>query len=224
MRVLGWSSGIAGRYSVALAAIGAVLLASFAAAALAHGAIDLAGRLTGGGDYADRRHVAVGPVSLAIAGLVVAGIVRIALDVAARRERGDAVANVLRRLTAADPRLVVLAVAGGGFLTLLSMEFSEQLVAYGHVVGVGDALGGTPWLGAALVGAAGALVALLGLRLAGWLAAATATVVAALVGWLRAVRERDDRLHAPRTLRPVRPVALCFLARCSGLRAPPLTA
>jgi hypothetical protein len=222
MGALGRLSGVRGRSPVALAAAGAVTLASFAAAALAHAAIDLAGQLTvGGDDYADRAHVAVGPVFLGIVGLVVIGLVRIALAAAARRQAGDPVLQAVRCLAKIDPRLTVLAVATGGFLTLLAMEFSEQIVACGHIIGVADALGGSPMVGLMLVIVAGALVALLGARHVAWLAAATALVAAAVAGWLRAARDRIVRGSMRAAEQPIRPISLCFLARCSGLRAPP---
>jgi hypothetical protein len=174
-----------------------------------------------GDDYAGREHVAVGPVLLGIAGLLVAGFIRVAMAASARRQGGDPVLLVVRSLARIDGRVVVPAVAGGGFLTLLGMEFSEQIATCGHVIGAGDALGGTPLVGLALVFAAGALVALLGTRLVAWLAAATALVVAAVAAWLRASRERALRGSLRTAQQPVRPISLCFLARCSGLRAPP---
>jgi hypothetical protein len=222
MGALGRLSGAVMRSPVALAATGAVVLASLAAAALAHAAIDLAGQLAlGGDDYAGRDHVAVGPVVLVAAGLLVAGLVHVALAASARREAGDPVLRVVRRLARIDARLTVLSVATGGFLTLLGMEFSEQLVAYGHVIGFTDALGGSPLLGLALVLAAGVLVALLGARCSAWLAAATALVVAAVAAWLRAARERAVHGAGRAAEQPVRPISLWFLSRCSGLRAPP---
>jgi hypothetical protein len=222
MGALGRFSGAVTRSPVALAATGAVLLASFAAAALAHAAIDLAGQLTlGGDDYAGRDHVAVGPVLLVAAGLLVAGLVHIALAASARREAGDPLLRVVRRLARIDPRLTVLTVVTGGLLTLLGMEFSEQIVACGHVLGVADALGGSTLLGLALVLASGVLVALFGTRCSTWLAATTALVVAAVAAWLRAAGERAVHGAGRAAEQPVRPISLYFLARCSGLRAPP---
>jgi hypothetical protein len=212
------------RSPVVHAAIGAGLLASFAAAALAHAAIGLAGRLMPGGDaYADRAHVAVGPVALAIAALIVAGLGQVALSTLARRGERDPVRRVADRLARVDPRLAVALVAVGGCTTLLGMEFAEQLVALGHVAGVADAFGGAPLPGLVLVLAAGAVVALAGRRAARWLVAATAFAVTVVVGWLRMLRHAGPTVPSAsyRRARRARAVALAFLARCSGLRAPP---
>jgi hypothetical protein len=136
------------------------------------------------------------------------------------------VRRVADRLVRVDPRLAVAAVAIGGCATLLGMEFAEQLVAFGHVVGVADAFGGAPLPGLGLVLAAAALVALVGRRAAGWLVTATAYAVTVVAGWLRMLRRAGPTVpSASRSrARHARAVALTFLARCSGLRAPPSAA
>jgi len=227
MGALGRFSGSIACSPVALAAIGSALLASCAAAALAHAAIDLAGRLAlGGHAYADRAHVAAGPLALAIATLGVAALARVALSALARQGEPDPVRRVADRLAGADPRLAVAIVTVGGCATLLGMEFVEQLVAFGRVAGVADAFGGAPLPGLALVLAAGAFVALVGRRAACWLVAATALAATVVAGWLRTPRRAEPRVPAAacRLARRVRAVALAFLARCSGLRAPPSAA
>jgi hypothetical protein len=102
------------------------------------------------------------------------------------------------------------------------MEFSEQIVAVGHMVGVADALGGTPLIGLALVLGCGALVALAGRHVAAWLVAAAAYAAVAVAGWLRTARATAPHaLRVRRAARRPRAAHPAFLARCSGLRAPP---
>jgi hypothetical protein len=227
MGALGRSTGSdRGRLSLVLAAGGAGLLAAFSSAALAHGAIDLAGQLAAGGDaYAGRDHVAVGPVALIIAALLVAALGSAALGALARHGERDPVRRVARRLAGIGPLVAVAVLGVLGLATLLGMEFTEQLVAVGHVVGVADALGGTPLLGLAIVFACATLVALAGRQCAAWLVEATVHAVLVVAEWLRAARAAPPRVDAAcRTRRRPRVIHPAFLARCSGLRAPPSAA
>jgi hypothetical protein len=200
-------------------------LASLAAAVLAHALIGSFGAWFGADAdaYDARVHGAVVPaVTLALA-LLAGAFLRVAAGVAAHRERRDPIELLARRFGVMRPAWPVAAVACGALAALIAMEFSEQLVAVGHVQGVADALGGTPALGLAILLCTSIAVTLAGLRTAHALVAATRVLIESVV---RAIVQRPDYSAGPPAPRAAqrRPAGrrAALLARCRGLRAPPL--
>lgn len=194
------------------------LLAAFATAAAAHVVLGAFGD-----DYAEREHLALGPVALAAAALLAAGLLRVAFATLARVEHADPLVVLARGARTLDPRLPLAAVFAGGLGTLVAMESVEQLAARGPI-DVAGALGGNVLVGLAVVLAVAALAVMLGLRLARLLVAATIVTARRVAALLRR-RAGATIACAPAAgrRRPVA-VAVAFLARCSGLRAPPFPA
>ena len=135
----------------------------------------------------------------------------------------DPVTVLAHRFRSMHPLVPSLAVAAGGLTTLVAMEFAEQFAAFGHVQDIGDALGGNPVAGVTVIVVAAALIALAGLRFARALVASAAAVAVALAAWIVAVPRQgpDGAASVRRVLRRRHASAPAFLARCSGLRAPP---
>lgn len=201
------------------------LLASLVTAALSHVLIGIGGDVWPGGDaYAEHDHASVAPVVLAAVGLGVILVLRSALKAIGRCEDIDPVVLLARQFGTMRSILPCIAVALGGFAALLAMEFSEQVAAFGYVEGVGDALGGNAVAGVAIVALVAAGVTLVGLRCARTLIAAAATAVGAVVAWIVAAAAVVVDRAAIVRLAPNRRRRLpnAVLARCSGLRAPPL--
>jgi hypothetical protein len=211
------------------AVVGALvcLLASFATAALAHGAIAALGSLGVGEDadaYGAHGHGAVAPVALAAAALLAYALLRVVASGIARREHRDPMVALARAARGLDPRLPSFAVGACALGTLVGMEFVEQLAAFGHVTSVADALGGNGVAGVAIVAMLAVLVTILGLRFAHVLAAAALAVsriVATLVVALRLHGDAVSRARIRLAHTGVAAVAGALLARCFGLRAPP---
>lgn len=218
-----------GRFARSVSTVGpAWILASLAAAALAHALIASAGPwLAADADaYGEHAHPSVAPVVLVALALVAAGLLRIGAGVAARRRGTDPVALFAGDVAALPAIVPLVAICAGAFATLIAMEFSEQFASFGHVHGVTEALGGSPAVGCALVLAVAATIALAGRRCAaGFLAVATAAAEA-MLGVLRP-RGALERSGLPATRgRDRRPAGrfAALLARSRGMRAPPAAA
>lgn len=201
------------------------LIASSAAAALAHGLIGLSqGGGAGGDTYALRAHPAAGPVALAALILLCTALLSAALQPRTRSHEGDPVSAFARRLGSMNPLLPCVAVALGALTLLLGMEFCEQLAATGQIEGLADALGGNGTAGLGIVATVAVAVTLGGLRSARALVAAAVAAADALIAWVfvlsmplaavpaSSVRRIRHRRHAS---------TAAFLAHGSGLRAPP---
>ncbi|MGH7709171.1 MAG: hypothetical protein ACREM6_14825 [Vulcanimicrobiaceae bacterium] len=200
------------------------LLASFATAALAHGLIGWLGQNSGGNSFDEHAHETVGPIVLAVISVFVSLLLRVATRAAGRSPGTDPVVVLAHRFRDMRPILPSVAVAFGGFATLIAMEFTEQLSAFGHIVGVADALGGDAPVGLAIIIGVALLVTIAGLRSARVLVDATITAVGAFASWVivaiagpltsRAamMRQSQHRRHASTS---------AFHARSLGLRAPP---
>lgn len=200
------------------------LLASFATAAFAHGLIGLSGAVDPGGRaYDAHAHAALAPVALAALSLVTIALLGSALRALSRSERIDPVVVLARRFGRMHPVAPALAVALGGFATLLGMEFTEQLSAFGAIRGVRDALGGNALIGCVIVVLVATLVTIIGLRSARALLATVTATLGALVAWIVATTPAPiDRAGIARRIQHRRHASTsAFLARCSGLRAPP---
>lgn len=202
------------------------LLASFATAALAHGCIDLLGDAGIGGDaYATHAHAAVLPVALAALMLGAAALFWSALWALHRTHGRELVANLGRSCGELHPVVSSIAVGAGAFTTLLAMEFVEQRGAFGHVVGLNEALGGNATLGLAIVALVAALVTLVGLRSVRSVLTGAVAAVGAVFFWFVANLVSQERSAIVRRSRDRADIcAPTILARCFGMRAPPLPA
>lgn len=194
------------------------LLAAFATAAAAHVVLGMLGSA-----YAERDHVALGPVALAAAAIVAAVLLRVAAAAVARAEHADPLVALAREARRLDPRGPLAAVFAGGLATLVAMEGVEQIVEHGRIGPLADALNGNVPLGLAVVLAVATLVVAAGLRFARVLVDVTVRTARAVLALLLDPLARERAAAAPRARRRRRPVsvAVAFLARCSGLRAPP---
>jgi purine-cytosine permease-like protein len=124
-----------------------------------------------------------------------------------------------------QPLLPCIAVALGASATLLAMEFAEQLGSVGRIEGVADALGGSAWIGLAIVGVCATIVTIVGLRSARVLLSRAVAVARTVFAWI--LLEPRPRVRAAIVLRVARDTNTCspaFIARCFGMRAPPLPA
>jgi hypothetical protein len=200
------------------------LLASLATAALAHVLIDVLGTLGAGGDaYDDHAHATVAPIGLAAVALIATLVWRSAALSIGRSQAIDPALLLARRFGAMSPRVPALAVALGGFGTLLTMEFTEQLSALGHIQGIADALGGNAVVGLAIIVSVAAALTFAGLRSAAALLHVSVSTVRALYAW---IVERDRLFRQPAISRRAighrrRSIANTHLAQSHGLRAPP---
>ncbi len=202
------------------------LLASLATAALSHVVIDILGTLGAGGDaYDEHAHASVAPIGLAAVALVAALVWRSAALSLGRSQAIDPAMLVARRFGTMPLLLPILTVAVGGFATLVAMEFTEQLSAFGHIEGIADALGGNAPVGLAIVICAAATLTFAGLRSAAALLRVSVSTVSALYA-LIAVRARIVA-SAEISRRPIghrrRSGANPYLTQSHGLRAPPTT-
>jgi hypothetical protein len=202
------------------------LLASFATAAFAHACIGLLGDAGIGGDaYAAHAHGAVVPVALAATSLSTVVLLRYALHALRNSTTGESIAALVRRCAEVNSFLAVVAVALGGVATLLAMEFTEQCYEFGSVRGLTEALGGNVPLGLAIVAIVAALVTIVGLRSARILATSAVAAVGALFFLFVLKRDVLECAAIVRRVRQQRSVfASAFIARCFGMRAPPLPA
>lgn len=202
------------------------LLASLGTATLAHVLIDALGTLGAGGDaYDDHAHATVAPIGLAAVALIATLVWRSAALRMGRSQAIDPTLLLARRFGTMRPLVPVLTVALGGFGTLLAMEFTEQLSAFGRIEGIADALGGNAPVGLAIIVCAAALLTCTGLRSAAALLHVSVSTVSALCA-LIAVRARI-LIDAAISRRPVghhrRSSAHAHLGQSHGLRAPPTT-
>jgi len=201
------------------------LLASLATAALAHVLIDVFGTLGAGGDaYDDHAHATVAPIGLAAVALIATLVWRSAALRIGRSQAIDPAMLLARRFGTMSPLVPVLTVAMGGFGTLLTMEFTEQLSALGHIEGIADALGGNAGVGLAVILCVAAAVTFAGLRSAAALLHVSVSTVRALCAWI-VVRARicvDTALSRRAIGNRRRNVTNSRLAQSHGLRAPPI--
>ncbi len=203
------------------------LLASLGTAALAHVLIDVLGTLGAGGDaYDDHAHATVAPIGLAAVALIVIFVWRSTALSIGRSRAIDPALLLARRFGTMPPLVPILTVATGGFGTLLAMEFTEQLSAFGRIEGIADALGGNAPVGLAIIACAAATLTFTGLRSAAGLLHVSVSTVSALCA-LIAVRARS-LINAAISRRPLghrrRTNADAHLAQSHGLRAPPTIA
>jgi hypothetical protein len=202
------------------------LLASFATAALAHGCIGLVGDAGIGGEaYATHPHAAVLPVALAALILGAVVLLRSALRVLHRAHGRDLIANLERSCSEVQPVGASIAVGVGALATLLAMEFVEQRGAFGHVVGLNEALGGNAMLGLAILALVAAIVTLVGLRCVRLLLDGAVAAIGVVFFWIVAkldLRQRGAIVRRSRNRADI--CAPTILARCFGMRAPPLPA
>jgi hypothetical protein len=200
------------------------LLASLATAASAHVLIGLVGTLGAGSDaYDDHAHATVAPIGLAAVALIATLVWRSAALRICRSQALDPALLLARRFGRMSPLAPVLAVAAGGLGTLLAMEFSEQLSAFGRIEGIADALGGNAVAGLAIVAGVAAALTFAGLRSATALLQVSVSTVSALYAWI-VVRARitiDTALSHRAIGQRRRRTANAHLARSHGLRAPP---
>jgi hypothetical protein len=188
--------------------------------------IDLVGNAGAGGDaYGDHAHGTVGPVGLSAVALVGLLLFRSAALQMGRSHAVDPAVFLARRFGTMSPLVPLIAVAVGGFATLVAMEFTEQLSELGRIEGVVDALGGNAAVGLAIVAGVATTITLVGLRSAGAVLRATVATVGALCAWIvvKAPSLVDDAaiLRGVQRLRR-RAATSTFIARSRGLRAPPL--
>jgi len=204
------------------------LLAASVTALVAHGVIDFVDGLGAPAtdDYGQRAHTALGPVAaiaLILTCVLVARVVAIRLGRAARIDPFVAVGRSLRT---AGTSLSCLAVGAGGLCLLVAMEISEQFAAVGHFEGIDDALGGNVPVGLAIVLLVAAFVASLGLRFARIALSAGLSAAESFVAWMSFARPAlaiSPSAHARPVQHRRHASEPAFLARTSGLRAPPPT-
>jgi hypothetical protein len=200
------------------------LLASLATAAIAHVTIDVVGMLGAGGDaYGDHAHATVAPIGLAAIALVATLVWRSAALSIGRSQAIDPAMVLARRFGAISPLAPAVSVALGGFGTLLTMEFAEQLSAFGHIASIADALGGNAVVGLAIILCVAAALTLAGLRSARVLLHVSVSTMSALYAWI-AVRARisiDTPLSRRAIGRRRRSVTDARFAQAHRLRAPP---
>jgi hypothetical protein len=212
------------RSSIALTAL-TLLLASLATAALAHVAIDLLGTLGAGGDaYDDHAHATVAPVALGAVASIGTLLLRSALRSLSCAETIDPALVLARRFGTMSLPLPAASVTLGGLVTLIGMEFTEQLSAFGHIEGVADALGGNAFVGLAIVCCIALAVTLLGLRCARAFIATAVRAICVLAAWIveagDPLTDRCATIRRARERRCTSPSAL--RSQRLGLRAPPL--
>ena len=219
-----YDSAMPGRRALVLTVL-SWLLASLGSAAIAHGLIALAGTEGLGGDsYVTHEHAALGPVVVAALILAVTALLYAALQPLLRADASDPLKLLVRRFGRMNPFVPCVAVTAGSLATLIAMEFAEQYAAAGRIEGLSYALGGNVAVGLLLVAIAATLVTIFALRSAGAILRGATAALRVLVVWVGArphprvdasanVQRRRRRRHAS---------ASAFLARCLGLRSPPL--
>ncbi len=204
------------------------LLAASVTALVAHGFIDFIDSMgaSASDDYGQRAHTALGPVAviaLILTSAIVARAVAIRLGSTGRIDPFVAVGRSLRTV---GTLLSCLAVGAGGLCLLVAMEISEQFSAVGHFEGLDDALGGNIPIGIAIVLLVATLVASLGLRFARAALAVGVSAAESFVAWISFSRPAlavSPATHARPIQHRRHASEPAFLARTSGLRAPPPT-
>lgn len=191
-------------------------------AAIVHALIGIAGDLGLGGDaYADRDHAAVGPVALGAVTLAAILLLSSILRATVGRTAADPLLLLARRLSTIDPVLPCLAVMLGCSTVLAGMEYAEQVLAFGHVVGLADALGGSVAFGSLAIALTAPLIAICGLRFARTLVEAAVAAGAIVVAWFRKAMRTRDFSAGVVAFAPRRRTAWRLLAHSAALRAPP---
>jgi len=201
------------------------LLASFLTAACSHALIALAGTVFGMRSYGEHAHAAVAPVVLVALIVAISLLLRAALRTLDRSQSADDVALLGKRCGEMRPFVPSALVVAGSSITLLAMEFSEELSAFGHVEGVGDALGGNPAAGFAIIVAVAIVVTVVGLGSARVLLSTAAAAARALIVWIDATTNSPAcEFIVTRAQRRRITWLQAFVARCFGMRAPPRSA
>jgi hypothetical protein len=204
------------------------MLASLTTALLSHAAIDRVGDILGsaaGADaYDEHAHTAIGPVAVMALILTLVLLLKVVACTLARRERSDPVVVLARRFGRLPLPLPIALTAGGGLAALIAMEFVEQYQAFGAIQGVGDALGGNAFLGFAVICGIAAFVTAVGLRAAAALLAVALAARAIVSSFLKRGdgAAADRGLHARGRRLGSSSVQAVLLARCRGMRAPPV--
>ncbi len=184
---------------------------------------DGAGRPSGA--YVEHAHGTLGPVFLAAAVLAMTMALAVISAAVARHRTGADVLDVMsEHLARLRPVVAIPSVAVGGLTVLTLMEFVEQLQGLGRITGVGDALGGNPVPGLAVVVAVAAAIALASIRCARFAGAVTVTLTAVVCEWISRLPISGGRAVAAKAQGPrvdCSAAATSHLARCAGLRAPP---
>jgi hypothetical protein len=209
----------------------AILSASLATALFSHTAISyFAGFLASASElprspYGQHAHGTIGPVGLVAALLAITMALKtIAAALAKRHTVLDPLEIAAQRLAGIDPMTATILVAVGGLSTLVTMEFVEQFATFGHASGFGDALGGNPLAGLALIALFAAAVTATGLRCAHFSVGLTLAVAILFSNWVRRIATAPlDVVAALARSCDIdwTGLATYFCARCSGLRAPP---
>jgi hypothetical protein len=204
------------------------LLAASVTALVAHGLIDFVDRLGAPASdaYGERAHTALGPVAVIALMLACALVARAVAIRLGRVGRVDPFVALGRSLRTTGTVLSSIAVGAGGLCLLVAMEVSEQFCAVGHFEGIDDALGGNVPIGIAIVLLVATLVVSLGLRFARAALSAGLSAAESFVAWISFARPALA-VSASAHARPVQhrrhASEPAFLARTSGLRAPPPT-
>jgi hypothetical protein len=200
------------------------LLASLATAALAHVLIDAFGAIGAGGDaYDEHAHASVAPVTLGAIALIATLLLRSATLRVGRAQAIDPALILATRFGSMPLLVPVLVVTLGGFGTLLGMEFTEQVSAFGHIEGVADALGGNAAVGFAIIGCVALALTFAGLRSAKALLDVAASGARALYAWIVVSRRtRVDAALLRRGHTRSRHRTSGAFRKFYGLRAPPI--
>jgi hypothetical protein len=199
------------------------LLASLATAASAHASIAVFGTLGGGDAYTFHAHRTVGPIVLAAVALIATLIWRSAVMSIGRSEAIDPAMLLARRFGTMSPLVPIANVAIGGLGTLIAMEFTEQLSAFGHIESFADALGGNAAIGLAIIVCVAAALTFAGLRSATAFLHVSVSTVSALYAWIvvRARFSNDATIRRRALGRCRRSFSNTQYTESHGLRAPP---
>jgi hypothetical protein len=201
------------------------LLGASVTAVVSHAMVEACDRSGAMGNdvYGERAHVALGPIVAAIVVVVCTLVARAVSLRLGRVHRIDPIVAFGRGIGTSRSFSSSVTVGLGGLCLLVAMEICEQFAAVGHFEGLADALGGNAPISIAIVLLVAAFVVFVGLRFTRIALSAGMAVAEAFVAWV-SLESPLLAASASRT-RPVRHLrhasAPAFLARCSGLRAPP---
>lgn len=202
-----------------------IIIAASLAALIAHVGIDLAGdvllvRDAYDGIGHDSRAVIAVIVILSSSATLLAWLAGAWREATGRPHAGALLATAMPRR--ALP--FVIAVAGCGFVILLGMELADTLCAGRAVDDLGDLLGGSPALGAAVTALAAGAVALSMLGLGRLLSGSRAALIRVLTILLTAFVPLPENGCFNAAARPSLRLPIDVCARSGSLRAPPASA
>ena len=110
---------------------------------LSHQLIDMLSAGFGNDDaYGSYKHIALGPLLLTVCMLAVFLLGRSIVLCLARRDACDPLTFTSRFMSGISPLRLLMLTCLVATLLLFGIEFYEQIAAFGHVEGLGDALGG----------------------------------------------------------------------------------